>query len=120
MPRLEPHDIAWFASPFELHDWLARQRGTHTELWVGMRPKASGLPSVTWPELDNEAEAAIRDAGGWGFWEGQPRTYRNAGGHWVMSAKRPATRMRRLGALVAACAAGERLAELSPRSRPMG
>ena len=72
------------------------------------------------PELDDEAQAAIRDAGGWGFWEAQPRTYRRVGAHWVMSAKRPATRIKRLSALVAACATGKRVAELSPRSRPKG
>jgi uncharacterized protein YdeI (YjbR/CyaY-like superfamily) len=198
MGRLEPHDVAWFDSPVALRDWLAQHHDTAPELWVGMRPKAAGPPTVTWPEivdealcagwidsvrmpldmgsciritprrprsvwsarnvgrvaalraegrmlpageaafalrrddrtaiysfeheadLDDEAEAAIRDTGGWEFWEAQPRTYRRASAHWVMSAKRPATRTKRLVALVAACAARERLAELSPRSRPKG
>jgi uncharacterized protein YdeI (YjbR/CyaY-like superfamily) len=196
MARLAPHDIVWFESPVELHDWLVQHHETEPELWVGMRPKASGMPTVSWPEivdevlcvgwidsvrmpagggsciritprrpgsvwsarnvgrvavlrvegrmlpageaafalrrddrtaiysferepeLDGEAEAAIRDAGGWAFWEAQPRTYRRAAAHWVISAKRPTTRARRVGALVAACAARARLAELSPRSRP--
>jgi len=43
----------------------------------------------------------------------------NAAG-WVMSAKRPATRLKRLVALVAACAADERVAEISPRTGPKG
>ncbi len=198
MARLEPHDIAWFASPDELRAWLAADHGTGGELWVGMRPKATGLPTVSWHEivdevlcagwidgvrmpadggsciritprrkgsiwsarnvgrvealraegrmlpageaafslrrddrtavysferdgeLDEAAEAALRDAGGWAFLEVQSRTYRRAAASWVMSAKRPETRARRLEALVDACRAGQRLAELSPRPRHRG
>lgn len=197
MARLEPHDIAWFASPDELRAWLEAHQPVARELWVGMRPKATGLPTVTWHEivdevlcagwidgvrmpadggsciritprrrgsiwsarnvgrvevlradgrmlpageaafalrrddrtavysferdgeLDEAAEAALRDAGGWAFFEGQSRTYRRAAANWVMAAKRPETRARRLAALVDSSQAGTRLAELSPR-RPAG
>jgi uncharacterized protein YdeI (YjbR/CyaY-like superfamily) len=54
MPRLEPHDIAWFASPAELRTWLAEHHETATERWVGVRSKASGMPTVTWPEIVDE------------------------------------------------------------------
>ena len=54
MARLEPHDIHWFESPSALRGWLEANHEAAGELWVGMRPKASGLPTVTWPELVDE------------------------------------------------------------------
>lgn len=54
MPRLEPHDVAFFTSPDELRAWLLASHASAPELWVGMRPKASGLPTITWPELVDE------------------------------------------------------------------
>jgi uncharacterized protein YdeI (YjbR/CyaY-like superfamily) len=54
MARLEPYDIAWFASPDELRAWLALHHATAKERWVGMRPKASGIPSVTWEQVVDE------------------------------------------------------------------
>ena len=59
-----------------------------------------------------------RDAAGWAFWEAQPKGYRRLGTHWVMSAKRPETRERRLSLLVEACAAGERLPAITGIARP--
>ena len=64
--------------------------------------------------LDDATEAALRaDAGGWTFWEAQPAGYRRIATHWVMSAKRPETRERRLAKLVDGCRRGERLPELT-------
>ena len=198
MARPEPHDIAWFESPAALRAWLDANHASAPELWVGMRPKAAGLPTVTWHEvvdevlcagwidsvrysveggsciritprrtgsvwsarnvgrvqalraegrmlpageaafslrrddrtaiysfereveLDDAAVAALRDAGGWAFFEAQPRTYRRSAASWVMSAKRPDTRAKRLGALVEGSAAGERVAAISPRPGPKG
>ena len=54
MPRTEPHNVAFFASPAELRAWLEANHGFATELWVGYRPKASGLPTLTWPEIVDE------------------------------------------------------------------
>ena len=54
VPTPTPHDIAWFASPDELRDWLEANSETATERWVGMRPKASGLPTVTWEQVVDE------------------------------------------------------------------
>jgi uncharacterized protein YdeI (YjbR/CyaY-like superfamily) len=69
-------------------------------------------------QLDSSAEAALRaDDGGWTFWEAQPKGYRRLGTAWVMSAKRPETRERRLAQLVEACAAGERLPQLTGAAR---
>ncbi len=194
MPSLVPQDVRFFASPDELRAWLDANHGTASELWVGLRPKASGLPTVTWHEivdevlcvgwidgqrqkvdggsairitprrpgsiwsarnvgrvealraggrmrpageaaferrredrtaiysfdggwaLDAAAEAALRDDDdGWRFWERQPAGYRRLATAWVMSAKRPETRERRLALVVDACAAGERVPEISGR-----
>ena len=71
--------------------------------------------------LDEAAETALRaDPAGFAFWEAQPRTYRRAASYWIMSAKRPETRERRLGKVVAGCAAGERLVEITGRARTEG
>ena len=197
MANLTPHDIGWFESVGELRDWLAKHHATAPEKWVGTRPKAAGLPSVTWEEIvdevlcvgwidgirkrvdggsaqritprrtgsnwsarnvarvealrvegrmrpageaafaarredrtaiysfdgswafDDAAEAVLRaDADGWAYWEAQPRGYRRLGTTWVMSAKRPETRERRLRQLVEACAAGRRLPQLTGTARP--
>ncbi|MDP2350527.1 MAG: hypothetical protein Q8M74_05145 [Chloroflexota bacterium] len=40
---MEPHDVAFFASPAELRAWLEANHGSATELRVGYRLKASGL-----------------------------------------------------------------------------
>ncbi|HEX5828432.1 MAG TPA: YdeI/OmpD-associated family protein [Candidatus Limnocylindrales bacterium] len=196
MARLEPHDVTFFESPAALRAWLEANHASAREKWVGMRPKATGLPSVTWeqvvdevlcvgwidgvrmrveggsciritprrersvwsarnvgrvealraegrmrPEgeaafarrredrtaiylyerenaLDDEAEAALRaDPAGWSFWQAQSPTYRRAGTSWVMSAKRPGTRAKRLAAIVDGCVRGERIAQLSPPGR---
>jgi uncharacterized protein YdeI (YjbR/CyaY-like superfamily) len=54
VPRLEPHDVAFFTSPEELRAWLLANHETAAERWVGFRPKASGLPTITWHELVDE------------------------------------------------------------------
>jgi uncharacterized protein YdeI (YjbR/CyaY-like superfamily) len=68
-------------------------------------------------ELDAAAVEAITRAGGWAFFEAQPKTYRRSATSWVMAAKRPETRARRLAAVVEASARGERAAELVPPRR---
>jgi uncharacterized protein YdeI (YjbR/CyaY-like superfamily) len=68
--------------------------------------------------LDEAAETALRaDPAGFAFWEAQPGSYRRAASYWIMSAKRPETRARRLGKVVAGCAAKERLVEITGRAR---
>ena len=54
MADLTPHDIGWFESPEELRDWLAEHHATAPEKWVGMRPKAAGLPTVSWEDVVDE------------------------------------------------------------------
>ena len=199
MANLTPHDIGWFESPDELRDWLDVHHASAAEKWVGTRPKASGLPSVTWEEIvdevlcvgwidgirkrveggsaqritprragsvwsarnvgrvealraagrmrpageaafarrrddrtaiysfeatwafDDAAEARLRrDEAAWAYWEALPKGYRRLATQWVMSAKRPETRERRLGQLVEACAAGARLPQLTGTTQRTG
>jgi uncharacterized protein YdeI (YjbR/CyaY-like superfamily) len=66
--------------------------------------------------LDADAAAALRaDPSAWAFWDAQPPGYRRLATFWVTSAKRPETRAKRLGALVEACARGERLPQITGR-----
>jgi uncharacterized protein YdeI (YjbR/CyaY-like superfamily) len=54
MARPEPRDIHWFESPAGLRAWLETSHATAPELWVGLRPRAAGLPTITWHELVDE------------------------------------------------------------------
>lgn len=49
---------------------------------------------------------------GWSYWEAQPPGYRSTATFWVMSAKREATRERRLATLIQDSEAGRRIAPL--------
>src|ERR1041385_2267364 len=65
-------------------------------------------------ELDATSLATLRgSARAWRFWEAQTPGYRKLTGHWVVSAKREATRVRRLAALLAACEAGRAIPPLA-------
>jgi uncharacterized protein YdeI (YjbR/CyaY-like superfamily) len=67
--------------------------------------------------FDEAAEAALRaDPIGYAFWVAPPPGYRRSASYWIMSAKRPDTRERRLGRLVTGCAAGERLVEITGKA----
>jgi uncharacterized protein YdeI (YjbR/CyaY-like superfamily) len=196
MADLTPHDVLFPTSPEELRAWLEAHHDTADERWVGFRPKASGLPTITWPELvdevlcvgwidgvrkpvdggsairitprrdgsnwsarnvgrvealraegrmrlageaafgrrredrtaiysfeqqlafDDAANAALDGAdGARAFWDRQPPSYRRSATHWVMSAKRPETRAKRLATLVESSAHGERVAAIAPTPR---
>jgi uncharacterized protein YdeI (YjbR/CyaY-like superfamily) len=54
MARLQPVDVTFFQSPEELRAWLEANHATAADKWVGFRPKASGLPTITWPEVVDE------------------------------------------------------------------
>jgi uncharacterized protein YdeI (YjbR/CyaY-like superfamily) len=45
----------FFEEPQDLRAWLEEHHETATELWVGLYKKSSGRPSVTWPEVVDEA-----------------------------------------------------------------
>jgi uncharacterized protein YdeI (YjbR/CyaY-like superfamily) len=67
---------------------------------------------------DAELEAAEQvelESDGWAYFQGRPPSYRRAALNWIVSAKRPETRARRLAALVADNAAGRDLKHLTRR-----
>jgi uncharacterized protein YdeI (YjbR/CyaY-like superfamily) len=61
---------------------------------------------------DHELERFRADPSALTWFERQPPGYRRLVLHWVTSAKRPETRARRLGILIADCAAGRRIGPL--------
>ncbi|MFN8481557.1 MAG: YdeI/OmpD-associated family protein [Anaerolineae bacterium] len=48
-------DITYMESAEAFRAWLAENHATATELWVGFYNKASGRPSITYPESVDEA-----------------------------------------------------------------
>jgi uncharacterized protein YdeI (YjbR/CyaY-like superfamily) len=62
-----------------------------------------------------QTERFRADAKAWEWFAGQSAYYRRAATHWVISAKRPETRERRLAQLIADSAAGQRVPPLAPR-----
>ena len=184
----------YFAAPAEFRAWLEAHHDTAVELWVGYYKKATGRPSLSWPESVDEAlcfgwidgirkrvdaeRYAIRftprkpashwsavnvrrlavleregrlhpagraafgrrreDASGvysyeqrktaafdgaslrrfrqhrdaWAWFGTQPPSYRQTVVRWVMSAKRPETRLRRLDTLIDDSAHGRRIGPL--------
>jgi uncharacterized protein YdeI (YjbR/CyaY-like superfamily) len=47
--------IMFFQSALDFRTWLESEGGTFRELWVGFYKKASGKPSITYPEAVDEA-----------------------------------------------------------------
>jgi uncharacterized protein YdeI (YjbR/CyaY-like superfamily) len=47
-------EVRFFETGADLRDWLAANHDTADELWVGMYRKATGRPSITWPEVVDE------------------------------------------------------------------
>jgi uncharacterized protein YdeI (YjbR/CyaY-like superfamily) len=45
----------FFATPEKFRVWLEKNHATTKELWVGYYRKATGRPSMTWPESVDEA-----------------------------------------------------------------
>jgi uncharacterized protein YdeI (YjbR/CyaY-like superfamily) len=65
--------------------------------------------------LGRDLEARFRkNAAAWRFFESQPPGYRRLITHWVVSAKRDGTRLRRLQRLIDQSAAGKRIDFLKP------
>ena len=50
-----PIKIKYFKSAKEFRSWLEKYHTIKRELWVGYYRKASGQPSITWPESVDEA-----------------------------------------------------------------
>ena len=47
--------LLFFAEPAAFRTWLEANHASETELWVGFYKKATGRPSLTWPESVDEA-----------------------------------------------------------------
>jgi uncharacterized protein YdeI (YjbR/CyaY-like superfamily) len=78
------------------------------------RPSAYSFERDEPAELEPEMEAKLRaDEAAWADWSARPPSYRRTVAHWVMSAKREATRERRLAQLIECSAAGRRVPPLS-------
>jgi uncharacterized protein YdeI (YjbR/CyaY-like superfamily) len=58
---------------------------------------------------DAELRVFRQNKAAWNYFESTPASYRKVTTYWVISAKQPATRARRLAQLIAACAEGRRL-----------
>ena len=48
-------DAIYFASPAKFREWLEQHHEAAPELWVGFHKKATGRPSLTWPDSVDEA-----------------------------------------------------------------
>jgi uncharacterized protein YdeI (YjbR/CyaY-like superfamily) len=69
--------------------------------------------------LAPEEEAMFRaNEAAWAWWETGPPSYRKGAVYWVVSAKRPETRARRLATLIEDSAAGRTVKPLTPRKAP--
>jgi uncharacterized protein YdeI (YjbR/CyaY-like superfamily) len=72
---------------------------------VGVYAYEKALTSLT-----SEEGAEFRENdGAWVDWEKRPPSYRRSALHWITSAKRPETRVKRLAELIAVSAEGRRL-----------
>jgi len=52
---MDPADPVYFASPAAFRRWLQRHGASARELAVGFMKRATGVPSITWPESVDEA-----------------------------------------------------------------
>lgn len=50
-----PSDPIFFETPAELRDWLDAHHRTADEVFVGAWKKATGKPTLTWPQIVEEA-----------------------------------------------------------------
>jgi uncharacterized protein YdeI (YjbR/CyaY-like superfamily) len=48
---MEPTNVIFFESPAELRDWLMEHAESERELWIGFHRKATGKPSLRWPDV---------------------------------------------------------------------
>jgi uncharacterized protein YdeI (YjbR/CyaY-like superfamily) len=92
-----------------------RMTAAGTAAWERRREELTGVYGGEQPlhPLPAEAEAALRAVpAAWEFWESQPVSYRKPATWWLISAKKPETRARRLASLVEDSAAGLRVKPL--------
>jgi uncharacterized protein YdeI (YjbR/CyaY-like superfamily) len=69
--------------------------------------------------LEPDEEATFRtNRAAWDAWEARPPSYRKAAIYWIVSARKPETRARRLATLIEDSAAGRTVGPLTPRKAP--
>ncbi len=51
METYDGADLLTPSSPADLEAWLDEHHGTHTQLWVKIAKKHTGIPSLTWDEM---------------------------------------------------------------------
>ena len=98
LKRFEELRAAGRVQPAGLATWEARDPGTDRR--YSFEREHAVLSDEEWDTFPPEARA---------FWEAQPPGYRKAALHWVTSAKRPETRVKRLAELVADSGDGLRI-----------
>jgi uncharacterized protein YdeI (YjbR/CyaY-like superfamily) len=70
------------------------------------------------PQLSPEEQAQLEaDEAAWAYFSARPPSYRRQATWWVISAKRPETRARRLATLIADSAAGRPIKPLTPPAK---
>jgi uncharacterized protein YdeI (YjbR/CyaY-like superfamily) len=73
------------------------------------------------PQLEPDEQAQLEaDAAAWAFFSSKPPSYRKPALWWVISAKKPETRARRLATLIADSAAGRTIKPLTPPAKRKG
>jgi uncharacterized protein YdeI (YjbR/CyaY-like superfamily) len=53
--RTDEDPIVFFPDPAAWRSWLARHHERRPHLWVGFHKRATGRPSITWPEAVDQA-----------------------------------------------------------------
>ena len=73
------------------------------------------------PRLEPEQQAQLEANGAaWAYFQSKPPSYRKTAIWWVISAKKPETRARRLATLIADSAAGRTIKPLTPPAKRKG
>jgi uncharacterized protein YdeI (YjbR/CyaY-like superfamily) len=100
---------------------LGKMRASGREAFAARTPERTGVYSFERNQAakltPEQNERFSRNRKAHAFFEAQPPGYRRTAIHWVISAKRPETRDRRLALLIADSAAGRRLAQLARPAR---
>jgi uncharacterized protein YdeI (YjbR/CyaY-like superfamily) len=97
---------------------LGRMTPAGTAAFEARKPDAQPYATTDELPLDENAEATLKaNATAWEFFGSQPPGYRRNASRWVMSAKKPETRARRLAQLIEDSAAGRRIRPLTPPGR---
>ena len=104
---------------------LTKRRRMHEaglRAFAARRPERTGIYSFERKDLaklSKEQEKTLRaNRKAAAFFDSQPPGYRRTAIHWVVSAKRPETRARRLSQLIADSATGKRIAPLRRSKEP--